>query len=192
VDGRPNDAQREAFDRAMAYLKTSETARALIEALQNSGQVLWIRFNRGHDTSFCYRDNVIHWAPRSGLVLGDERYVQSAALGLAHEMGHAFQRLELGMMGFHNWAVTAREADNLSRFETPIAMELGEFTRRNFDDASRTLRMDNSTDWGIRSVTRVIPIPLPINLRNAPGSPVGIRIATIRSWTYESLNPWRP
>ena len=34
-----------------------------------------------------------HWDPLSGLILGDGKSIQSAALGLIHEMGHASQDL---------------------------------------------------------------------------------------------------
>jgi len=87
--------------------------------------------------------------------MGDNRSVQSAAMGLAHELGHALQHIEgvldplINPMGTPTRAQqrTRRariEADNLLRFETPIARELGEPTRISYDDHNRFYRMNNS------------------------------------------------
>jgi len=71
-------------------------------------------------------------------------------------LGHAAQHLEEHPY-FTAWIADPQgdtvnlrlENDNLSRFETPIALELGEFVRTYYGDASGAIRMDNSTDWGI-------------------------------------------
>jgi len=47
-----------------------------------------------------------------------------------------------GLTGLRRYAV-------ITRFETPIANELGEFARMSYRDSSGFFRMDNSTDWGI-------------------------------------------
>jgi len=107
-------------------------------------------------------------------------------------LGHAYQRMEFGRVGFADMEFFAREEDNLRRFETPIAIELGEFTRRNFHDTSNTLRMNNSTDWGIRVAT-VYHVPVWVNLRIAGPSP-GITPITIpiRRWSFQNMNTWTP
>lgn len=85
----------------------------------------------------------IYFAPNSGLLLNDYASVQSAALGLAHEMGHAAQDLD-GLMG--RLTENVLEALNLETYETPIAKELGEPTRVR-DTAVGTVDMQNSTHF---------------------------------------------
>ena len=72
----------------------------------------------------------------------------SAAMALAHEMGHAAIHLDLGTYAFSRLPAENHEIGNLNRHETPIAQELGEYTRRNYNDVSGLRKMDNSTDWG--------------------------------------------
>jgi hypothetical protein len=65
-------------------------------------------------------------------------------------MGHGAQHLEGYLDGFLSGNITRAqvEANNLARYENPIGDELGEYTRKNYDDASRMYRMSTSTDWG--------------------------------------------
>ncbi len=76
---------------------------------------------------------------------------------LAHEMGHGAQHLE-GKID-PNKRYTSKEKlvieeDNLARYETPIGKELGEYTRKNYKDALRIQRMNNSYEWGTFVIQR--------------------------------------
>ncbi len=74
--------------------------------------------------------------------MSDGVAVQSAALGLAHEMGHAAQDLDkLLRTGIDV------EDDNLNRYESPIAGQLGEPTRKNYNAHTGVIRMNNSIHY---------------------------------------------
>ena len=140
------DAQKREYERAIKYLKTSATGKALIKKLEDAKETITITFNKKHNDVYTIETRTIAWDPTSRLVLGDGKSVQSAALGLVHEMGHAGQHLDGTYFSFASYE--DREADNLKNCETPIATELGEFTRKNYDDVSKTLRILHSTVWG--------------------------------------------
>ena len=111
----------------------------------------------GKDT-YDEKKRTIYWDPKAGLVLGNKTHIMSAALGLAHEMGHAAQHLsreydEIFDAMINNKPISKEqilmlEEANLAKYETPIAQELGEYTRANYGDAKRMHRMKSSTDWG--------------------------------------------
>ena len=88
---------------------------------------------------------MINWDPTGGARYENGNYVTSAAMALAHEMGHAAQHLE-GL--FDGKTIGQIENDNVKRYETPIANELGEYTRKKYGGGTM-YRMDNSTDWGV-------------------------------------------
>lgn len=75
----------------------------------------------------------------------------SPALGLAHEMGHGAQHLD-GLIEFNKCGNPKNsvwlEKNNIATWETPIAEELGEHTRKNYSDAYKYFRVNHSTDWG--------------------------------------------
>ena len=77
--------------------------------------------------------------------------VQSAALGLAHEMGHAAQHLDGTYDEFvekyKDFARELLEEDNLAKYETPIAKQLGEPTRSHYNDHNGVRTMNNSTHF---------------------------------------------
>jgi len=145
-------AQRDEFDRAIAFLKQSYTFREIWDILYNATEVFTIAFIDDHNMRYNWMTMTIYWDPRSGLVMWDNRSVQSAALGLAHEMAHAVQHLEGTMDSFinattqsqRNAARAAIEADNLARFETPIARQLGEPIRTSYSRHRGVYRMNNS------------------------------------------------
>ena len=178
---RPTDAQKQAYERAIAYLESSETGKALIKLLTDADKTIWIRFTNNNLTVYDNK-NLIKWDPRSGLILSDKKSVQSAALGLAHEMGHAAQQLKYGKRYFElvdcerEWL----ELDNLNIHETLIAEQLGEFIRSNYADASGYYRMNNSTDWGtVETQYYWYNYIAPWNW----GKP---------SKVFTNLNPWKP
>jgi len=163
------DAQRAAFERAIEYLKQSETFRELWNILQYGGEIITIAFTNDHTMLYRPSTRTIYWDPTSGLVLGDRLSVQSAAIGLAHEMGHAAQHLQGNNYFMESIArpgnrqlLFRMENDNIARFESPIAKELGEFTRSGFGTSSGTHRMRSSTHWG---TVHTLPMWLYINPR---------------------------
>ena len=89
------------------------------------------------------------------MVLGDGKSVMSAAMCLAHEMGHAAQHLNGELDAYLSDGEISDderdvvEAANLAKYENPIAKELGEFTRKDYYDKYSIYFMDNSTDWGV-------------------------------------------
>jgi len=159
------------------YKKLS-VSRIQVKNLIASNTALYIFFYDKPNGSFNHLNNSIKWNPECGMQLKNDN-VMSPAIGLAHEMGHATQLME-GIITRDMWITEELhkkiEADNLARFETPIATELGEFTREKYGDAKSSYVMSNSTDWGA--------------LISNPD----------RSWwefwkpgkVYESMNTWTP
>ena len=103
-------------------------------------------FNSYNYLAYDHSSNTIYFDVYSGLIVGDGISTQSAALGLAHEMGHAAQDLD-GIYGNFEINRDMREADNLVMYETPIATELGEPTRSHYEDYWGIMRMQNSTHY---------------------------------------------
>ena len=134
------------YERAIAYINTSETGRKLITILESSSVVTTIVFVDNDDMGYNPATNTIYFDINSGMVLSDYVSTQSAALGLAHEMGHAAQNLE-GMLNGSSWSIDDIEESNLKTYETPIANELGEPTRSSYYDNIGTKDMLNSTHF---------------------------------------------
>ena len=159
-------AQILQYRRAIEYLSQSATFRGLYDFLQTSGETVYISFNNqmlvdfrpsapgwmGHG-SF----RAISWDPTAGGSFGISNNVVSPALALAHEFGHVQQYLTGGFDAFfaattpvgRSSARTAIETDNLTRWETPIATDLGEFTRAIYGRHNTMHRVGSSTDWGV-------------------------------------------
>jgi len=146
------------YNRAIEYLMQSDTFRAMYEMLQASPEIITIVFITNNDTRYRFGRREILWNPTTaGILVGN--YVMSPAMGLAHEMGHAAQHLD----GTRDriWSTyrsrdrnNALERDNLNRFESPIARELGEFQRRNYLDGVGFVTVETSTDWGRMHIVR--------------------------------------
>jgi len=149
------EEQRQSFERAIAHLKQSEAFRELWNELyyNEAGEMFIIRIV-DDNTNFDLRNGTtINWNPTRGLIMGDGITIQSAAMGLAHEMGHAAQFLEglfTSETSFTDGVRARLEADNLLRFETPIARQLGEPIRAHYHDHSGFHIMNNSTHHRIR------------------------------------------
>ena len=137
--------------------------------LHHSGHVITVNFIDTHDMS--YRNGNIYWNPTSGLVVGDRQRrtmdVQSAAIGLAHEMGHALQHIDGTAARLWNETVSSPpptlmmlreysrllEEDVLERFEIPIARELVEPRRYNYFHTAGSVDTNSPTDWGIVEIS---------------------------------------
>ena len=135
----------EEYERAIAYLQTSETGRKLIERLEESSEVIIIVFVDNNNMKYCPYSKKIYFDINSGLVLEDGFSVQSAALGLAHEMGHAAQDLDCDF--FLLLASNKAEPLNLETYEMPIAKELGEPIRTDYLGTIGFMNMENSTHF---------------------------------------------
>ena len=141
------EEQIEQYLRAIAYLKQSAVGKELIERLDSSKVKFFIHFIDDGNMSYDSISNVIYFDISSGLILKDGSSVQSAALGLAHEMGHAAQDLD-GFV-FYKKDIDKLEASNLEMYETPIARELGEPIRTHYSDSRGTMLMQNSTHYRV-------------------------------------------
>ena len=136
------------FERALAFLKQSETFRELFQLLYDAEEIITIAFVDNHIMGYNPNTRTIYWDPTSGLIMRDRTSVQSAALGLAHEMGHAAQHLK-GLLDTFIADPSPlnefnMEQENLELFEIPIAMQLREPTRTWYSDQRGTIRMNNS------------------------------------------------
>lgn len=140
------EEQEREYDRAIAYINTSEKGKKLIECLETSAEVFTIVFVDDDNMYYESSTNTIYFDINSGLVLGDGKSVQSAALGLVHEMGHAAQYLD-GTINDLQGYVELIEALILENYETPIAIELGEPTRLFYNSYSGYMDMQSSTHF---------------------------------------------
>ena len=140
------EEQIEEYEKAIEYLKTSETAREMIEMLENSSEVFVVVFVDNNEMTYDSGTNTIYFDINSGLILGNMKSVQSPALGLAHEMGHAAQDIT-GVINEAHGSEYYLEVHNLQTYETPIARELGEPIRNNYFDGSGYMDMQNSTHY---------------------------------------------
>jgi len=144
---------KEDYDRAIEYLKQSSEFRNLYNTLLTSEEVFWIHFRTDQYNAFVAEGdanrNWIYWDSRHGLVLKDDT-VMSPALILAHEMGHAERYANGDYWGrYYNQTI---ESDNLTRWEDPIARQLGEYVREDYDfvaSSNKYVKVKTSTDWGI-------------------------------------------
>jgi len=134
------DAQKKEYYDAIDYLKSSPTATSLIERLENSSHVITVDFINDHEDAYDTVTKIVFWDPGSGLITG-QGGIQTPALGLAHELGHAEAHTNGSLDGK---SIGQIEAENLSRVETPIAKELGEPVRRFYLDYDTPVRVESS------------------------------------------------
>ena len=151
-----SDEEKELYLKAVEYLQASETARALLEKVEAADVVFTIVIVYGNDkaTVFDYQDHTIYYNPYLGFALGDRVSVQSTALQLAHELGHVSQYIDGALSDYiagDEWMKkslqSAIEADNMERYETPIAQQLGEPVRHNYNEITRLVTMSNPTHF---------------------------------------------
>ncbi|VGO15923.1 hypothetical protein PDESU_04512 [Pontiella desulfatans] len=116
---------------AIEYLEQSGVALELLGDIAEWGETVSISFNDSDDNRYIDADNTIKWDSNSGLGVGENGDVQSAALGLAHELGHAAK----DKAGIDQSAAdVVLENEIIAEYETPIANELGEPTREHYSD----------------------------------------------------------
>jgi uncharacterized protein RhaS with RHS repeats len=119
-----------AYEIAIVYLKGSDRGAELLNKLEESTEVITISINDDDNDSYNPATNTVNWDPDSGLVTGSGE-IQSAAIGLIHELGHAEQDLNDELKDRSRLEI---EEENLARTENPVAKQLGEPTRDNYFD----------------------------------------------------------
>ena len=131
--------QIKSYETAVFYLKQSARAKELIEKLEGAPEVFTIDFIESTNERYDWDLKTIKWNPKNGLIVKSKEKssgvtggLQSPALGLAHEMGHAEQDI-LGTFNKYS-DETECERDNLDRNEIIIANELNEPVRQNYKD----------------------------------------------------------
>ena len=146
------EEEREQYQKAIDYLKTSETGAALIDRLESSDEVFKIIFVYDNNTEYNIENKTISFDIYSGMGFSEGKGVQSPALGLLHEMGHAAQDLD-GILFkvnpeglFGKLIKLSFESHNTLTYEIPAAIELGEPSRENYREPTFPVRMRNSTD----------------------------------------------
>ncbi len=137
------------LDLALLYLNRSSFAARILDQAQKKGVVISII----HDGRDQYDDvNTVYWDPNSALAVEDDAKrivgIQSAALGLFHEMAHAvdedlFQRQQDKKAGAYDDA----EERYAVRIEDIVAADLDETPR--FNHRGRTVPVLNTTQHTI-------------------------------------------
>lgn len=122
------------FNLALNYLSQSP------EALSALNASVGLTINIVHNGNDSYGMPGVSWDPNSGLAVSNNGVVgvQSAALGLAHEIAHSMDP-----------SLTATSAESeafATQKETVIANQLGEPTRDAYTSESGTVTLTNSTE----------------------------------------------
>ena len=143
---------KKQYEVAINYLKGSKTAQKLIEKLEKSNVVFTVMFvDSSKNSQYEYATNNIIWSNRGGLVGLESKEGQSPALSLAHEMGHAAQHLDGELNKYIQSKSKADkvivEESNVTKYETPIAKELGEPTRTSYYNQLGKRVMNNSIHY---------------------------------------------
>lgn len=127
------------MDMALAYLQTSQRgAQEVQDALYNN-RVITIEIVHDRNDAYQYSNGRIYWDPDSALGVVDrdgDKGVQSAALGLGHEISHANDT--------SNTTSATREA-YATWVETIIAQELHEATRSSYASVFAFIDAENPT-----------------------------------------------
>jgi hypothetical protein len=125
-------SQEEAlYNKAIEYIKSSKDGARLIEKLDQSETVYTIRVVSEVD-DYNSEKKEIRWNPYSALDIDGK--LQSSAMGLAHELGHALQD-DLGM--YEGRSQQDLEDEILQFIELPIGVGLNEPLRKNYSDVNQ-------------------------------------------------------
>lgn len=146
---------KDYYESAMTYLNKSTKAKALIEVVEAHDVDTLLLVAKDCFPMYCHHEmasqhgfsgSVIVWDP-VGLIsarAGTQCTYQSPALALLHEIGHGVQWIKK-----HGWYLSKASAamqgsnasklelenDNIDTHETPVAQELGEGVRKDYNDA---------------------------------------------------------
>jgi RHS repeat-associated protein len=146
----PNGTAQENQDygTALNYLNRDPQMASVISDLQNSSTVYLIDFNHNNDDSFDPSTNTINWDPHSGCSCTSGG-IQSPALGLGHEMGHAhdphlgnfLSLISIFAGNYDNW----EEGRVITGLESAAAETLGEPKRPDHNCAATPWVPDPTT-----------------------------------------------
>ncbi len=146
---------KEYYDNAITYLNKSAKAKGLIEIVNKHNVDTLLLVAKDCFPMYCHHEmssqfgftgSVIVWDP-VGLIsarAGAQCTYQSPALALLHEIGHGVQWIEKrawyvskanAAQGGDDNAKLELENDNINTHETPVAQELGEGVRKDYNDA---------------------------------------------------------
>ena len=120
--------ERELYNQAVDYLRSSESGEKLFDKIEQSSTVFKVEVKAGR-SSYYPKDKTVTWNPYSGLDIDGE--LQSSAIGLAHELGHARQD-DLGLIP--EYEEEKLEQQVVDYIEKPITRELNEPTREKYSD----------------------------------------------------------
>jgi hypothetical protein len=150
-----NAADMQEYQNAVSYLSSDPGAAADFAQLEASPDTYNIYVASGNPTIYNSSTKNTGWDPKEGLrVRGG---VQSAALGLRHEISHAAQHDRTGQAvtrasnGSPTRASRAEERRAV-REETNTARNLGEPTRRSHSEG-RPVQVPNSTHSCVKTNT---------------------------------------
>jgi len=130
IEVNGTEEQKSDYEEAKQYIEQSERGKELISNLEDRSELVTVNFHDEMTDSYDPVFNEVNWNPNAGLEVGDGE-IQTPALQLAHELGHAEQDVQGELRGK---TVAEIEQANLTKTETVIANELGEPTRSNYDD----------------------------------------------------------
>jgi len=138
--------EREEYHKAIEYLMRSRTGRELIRTLDESDvvfRIVIISAGDRHGSYYNPLDKTIYWSPYQGLET--RKGIQSAAIALAHEFGHARRHLE-GVQIYYdgsgdmdeetfNRVIRIPEENRIIRtVDNAIARQLREPRRKGYND----------------------------------------------------------
>lgn len=154
--GLPDTDSAAYLKQAMDYLAKSVTAQKLLKTLEGGNYDVAVLVQKDCYSMFVHAElaeqqkintAVIVWDPVATVTAFNDKLetMQSPAIGLAHEMGHAAQWVSSRgwYLAYVNQALQGNqksklliENDNITTWETPVAKELGEGTRKDYNTSA--------------------------------------------------------
>ena len=123
--------ERQAFYDAGSHLMQSQQFRIIYNTLNESPETYLVVASTDLRNGYSAAERTISWDPSSALLLSNGG-TQSPAMGLAHEMTHAYHHDTVGSLDntqTNDAYGTIEEALTIPSWETWMARELGEGTR---------------------------------------------------------------
>ncbi len=131
---------------AINYVKPADTDYNILNSLAEAKRTIKIKESKGEGTTkFTDINNTVLWNPNSGLnVTTDGIYqgFQSPAVGLYHELGHAFRNLFHKISSIFSPMIPDKqhtnkdEKNNTGKYEASVTEKLGEPVRDRYDGGS--------------------------------------------------------
>ena len=140
------------YDQSVSYLNKSSKFKHIYNTVENSKTEIFVDFINNNDMVFDPNSKKISFDAYSGLKVKSNNGVQSPALGLGHEIKHAYQFIN----GTYNNVLSTFKGktenelkehmrinleEPATKTESQIARELGEPERMNYHDHIGTVRV---------------------------------------------------